>query len=465
MYNVPADFIHEQKVWNILEANQNAGFGRIKEVLDKGKEMKGLNLDDVAVLTSISDPKMLAALFNTANEVKETIYGKRLVLFAPLYISNLCGNECLYCAFRATNKDIVRNSLSQEHIVRETEVLIKQGHKRVLMVAGESYPNHGFQYILDSIKTIYSVKSEHGEIRRVNVNIAPLSTDEFRQLKDAGIGTYQIFQETYHRETYSKVHLGGKKRDYNWRAWSLHRAMEAGIDDVGIGVLFGLFDYRFEILAMMQHIAELEEKFGVGPHTISVPRLEPATNSDIASHPPFPVSDIDFRKIVAIIRLAVPYTGIIMSTRETAKMRRETFALGVSQISAGSRTNPGGYEEETEDDPSGQFSLGDHRSLDEVIRDVASMGYIPSFCTACYRMGRTGQDFMDLAKPGDIKLHCGPNALSSFKEYLKNFASPATAEIGNKLIAETIAGTSGIARQRAEKLVQRVEAGRDDVYC
>jgi len=465
MYNVPADFINEQKVWNILEANQNAGFGRIKEVLDKGKEMKGLNLDDVAVLTSISDPEMLAALFNTANQVKETIYGKRLVLFAPLYISNLCGNECLYCAFRATNKDIVRNSLSQEHIVRETEVLIKQGHKRVLMVAGESYPNRGFQYILDSIKTIYSVKSEHGEIRRVNVNIAPLSTDEFRQLKDAGIGTYQIFQETYHRETYSKVHLGGKKRDYNWRAWSLHRAMEAGIDDVGIGVLFGLFDYRFEILAMMQHIAELEEKFGVGPHTISVPRLEPATNSDIASHPPFPVSDIDFRKIVAIIRLAVPYTGIIMSTRETAKMRRETFALGVSQISAGSRTNPGGYEEETEDDPSGQFSLGDHRSLDEVIRDVASMGYIPSFCTACYRMGRTGQDFMDLAKPGDIKLHCGPNALSSFKEYLKNFASPATAEIGNKLITETIAGMSGIARQRAEKLVQRVEAGRDDVYC
>ncbi|HSO89219.1 MAG TPA: [FeFe] hydrogenase H-cluster radical SAM maturase HydG [Draconibacterium sp.] len=465
MHNVPADFINEQKVWNILESNQNADFGRIREVLAKAKEMKGLNLEDVAVLTSISDPEMLAELFNTANEVKETIYGKRLVLFAPLYISNLCANECLYCAFRATNKDIVRNALSQEHIARETEVLIKQGHKRILMVAGESYPNKGFQYVLDSIKTIYAVKSEHGEIRRVNVNIAPLSTEEFGQLKAAGIGTYQIFQETYHRETYSKVHLGGKKRDYNWRIWSLHRAMEAGIDDVGIGVLFGLFDYRFEILAMMQHITELEEKFGVGPHTISVPRLEPATNSDIASHPPFPVSDIDFRKIVAIIRLAVPYTGIIMSTRETAKMRRETFALGVSQISAGSRTNPGGYEEETEDDPSGQFSLGDHRSLDEVIRDVASMGYIPSFCTACYRLGRTGQDFMDLAKPGDIKLHCGPNALSSFKEYLQNFATPETAEIGNKLIAETISGMSGIARQRAEKLVQRVEAGRDDVYC
>ncbi len=465
MYNVSADFINEQKVWQILEANKNADFGRIREVMAKAREMKGLNLEDIAVLTNISDPEILSELFNTANEVKETIYGKRLVVFAPLYISNLCANECLYCAFRATNKDIVRNSLSQDHIVREVEVLIKKGHKRILMVAGESYPNRGFQYILDSIKTIYSVKSEHGEIRRVNVNIAPLSTDEFKQLKDAGIGTYQIFQETYHRETYSKVHLGGKKRDYNWRAWSLHRAMEAGINDVGIGVLFGLFDFRFEILAMMQHILELEEKFGVGPHTISVPRLEPATNSDLASHPPFPVSDIDFRKIVAILRLAVPYTGIIMSTRETAKMRRETFALGVSQISAGSRTNPGGYEDETEDDPSGQFSLGDHRSLDEVIRDVASMGYIPSFCTACYRLGRTGKDFMDLAKPGDIKLHCGPNALSSFKEYLMNYATPQTTEIGNKLITETIAGMSGIARQRAEKLVQRVEAGRDDVYC
>jgi 2-iminoacetate synthase len=264
MYNVPADFINEQKIWDVLEANKNAGFERVKEVLAKARLMKGLNLEDVAVLTGISDPEMLSELFNTANEVKETIYGKRLVIFAPLYISNLCANECLYCAFRATNKDIIRNSLSQEHIVREVEVLIKQGHKRILMVAGESYPNQGFQYVLDSIKTIYSVKSEHGEIRRVNVNIAPLSTEEFRQLKDAGIGTYQIFQETYHRETYSKVHLGGKKRDYNWRAWSLHRAMEAGIDDVGIGVLFGLFDYRFEILAMMQHIFELENSLELG---------------------------------------------------------------------------------------------------------------------------------------------------------------------------------------------------------
>ncbi|WP_319231456.1 [FeFe] hydrogenase H-cluster radical SAM maturase HydG [Draconibacterium orientale] len=463
MYNVPADFINEAKVWETLEQNKNPEPAKIKEVLAKAAEMKGLNLADVAVLTSISDPEMLGELFNTANTVKETIYGKRLVLFAPLYISNLCANECLYCAFRATNKAIDRHALSQEHIAREVEVLINQGHKRVLLVAGESYPKKGFDYVLESIRTIYSVKSEHGEIRRVNINVAPLTVDEFKLAKAEGIGTYQIFQETYHRETYKKVHVGGKKRDYNWRVWALHRAMEAGIDDVGIGVLFGLFDYRFEIMAMMQHIFELEDKFGVGPHTISVPRMEPATNSDIASHPPFPVSDIDFRKIVAILRLAVPYTGIIMSTRETAKMRRDTFALGVSQISAGSKTNPGGYEED--DEVSSQFSLGDHRPLDEVIRDVASMGYIPSFCTACYRLGRTGQDFMDLAKPGDIRLHCGPNGLSSFKEYLQNYASPETREIGDQLIHETIAGLTGVAKQRAEKLVKRVEAGRDDVYC
>jgi 2-iminoacetate synthase len=466
MNNIPADFIIEQKIWTVIESNKAADSTKVREILAKALEMKGLDMDDVAVLTGISDPDLLGELFTTANQVKETIYGKRLVLFAPLYISNLCSNECLYCAFRATNKSIVRNSLSQEQIAHEVEILINKGHKRILLVAGESYPREGFRYVLDSVRTVYSVKSKHGEIRRVNINVAPLDEEEFRLLKAEGIGTYQIFQETYHRETYRKVHLGGKKRDYNWRIWALHRAMKAGIDDVGIGVLFGLFDYRFEILAMIQHIRELENKYGIGPHTISVPRLEPATGSNLAAHPPFPVSDIDFRKIVAILRLAVPYTGIIMSTRETAQMRRETFALGVSQISAGSRTNPGGYEhEEDKDDPSGQFSLGDHRPLDEVIRDVASMGYIPSFCTACYRLGRTGQDFMDLAKPGDIKLHCAPNALSSFKEYLQNYASPETAQVGNQLIRKTIAGMKGLAKQRAEKLVKRVEAGRDDVYC
>lgn len=466
MENITAGFIDEQKIWETITAHKDADHVQVREVLSKAKEMNGLNADDVAIISGISDPGLLSELFDAANHVKNTIYGKRLVLFAPLYISNLCSNECLYCAFRATNKEIERNALTQEQIAREVDILIKKGHKRILLVAGEAYPKQGLQYILDAVRTIYSVKSGHGEIRRVNVNIAPLTTDEFRLLKKEGIGTYQLFQETYHRETYGMVHVRGKKRDYNWRITALHRAMDAGIDDVGIGVLFGLFDFRFEIMAMMQHIKELEKIFGVGPHTISVPRLEPATGSDLAAHPPFPVSDIDFRKIVALLRLAVPYTGIIMSTRETARMRRETFALGVSQISAGSRTNPGGYEQESDkDDPSAQFSLGDHRPLDEVIRDVASMGYIPSFCTACYRLGRTGHDFMDLAKPGNIKLHCAPNALSSFKEYLQNYASPETVTIGDQLIRESIDGMEGIARQRAVKLIERVEAGRDDVYC
>jgi 2-iminoacetate synthase len=459
------NFIHESQISAILEANKRVEATRIREILAKAREMKGLDAEEVAALTGISDPELLNELFEEANYVKDTIYGKRLVLFAPLYISNLCANECLYCAFRATNKDLVRRSLTQKEIANEVENLISQGHKRILLVAGESYPKEGFSYVLNAIKTIYDVKSEHGEIRRVNVNVAPLDVDEFKLLKNEKIGTYQIFQETYHRETYAKMHTGGKKKNYDYRITAPHRAMEAGIDDVGIGVLFGLFDYRFEMLALMQHIRELEQVYGVGPHTISLPRLEPATGSDIASHPPHAVSDIDFRKIVAILRLAVPYTGIIMSTRETAQMRRDTFALGVSQISAGSRTNPGGYTHETEEDEASQFSLGDHRSLDEVIRDVASMGYIPSFCTACYRLGRTGRDFMDLAKPGDIKLHCDPNALSTFREYLRNFASDQTREVGDKLIAETIAGMSGIARQRAEKLVKRVDEGRDDVYC
>jgi 2-iminoacetate synthase len=299
----------------------------------------------------------------------------------------------------------------------------------------------------------------------VNVNVAPLSLEDFRRLKAERIGTYQVFQETYHRGTYRTVHTGGVKKNFDWRVTAPHRAMAAGIDDVGIGILFGLHDYRFELLAIKQHIEALERDFGVGPHTISVPRIEPATGSEMASHPPREVSDTQFRKIVAILRLAVPYTGIIMSTRETARLRRETFALGVSQISAGSRTNPGGYSNETKEMDASQFSLGDHRSLDEVIRDVASMGYIPSFCTACYRLGRTGRDFMDLAKPGDIKLHCDPNALSTFREYLRDFASPETIEAGNKLIADTLSGMNGIARQRAERLISRVEEGVSDVCC
>jgi len=460
-----AAFINEEEIQRVLEQNQKGDPKKVIDVLNKAKEMKGLSLDDVAVLTNIKDPMQLFELFETANHVKEKIYGKRLVIFAPLYISNLCANECSYCAFRAKNAEIVRRSLTQEEIKRETEILIQQGHKRILLVAGESYPKQGFQYVIDSIASVYEAKVGNGEIRRVNVNVAPLEIPEFKMLKEAKIGTYQLFQETYHHETYHQVHTGGKKKDYDYRVTALHRAIEAGIDDVGIGVLFGLADYRFEMLALMQHIRELETVFGFGPHTISVPRLEPATGSSIASHPPFALPDLEFRKIVAILRLAVPYTGIIMSTRETAQMRRETFALGVSQISAGSRTNPGGYTDSLHEADGSQFSLGDHRSLDEVIRDVAEMGYIPSFCTGCYRLGRTGQDFMDRAKPGDIKNHCGPNAISTFMEYLMDYASYETRLIGEDLIEDVLSSMEGIARERAVMLLEKVKKGKHDMYC
>jgi len=458
-----APFIDEEQIESTLALESEKDAARVRDILAKARELHGLETDEVAALTTVSDPELLGEMFEAARYVKEQIYGRRLVLFSPLYISNLCANECLYCAFRKTNKEVKRRALTQEEIAHEVRILIDQGHKRILLVAGESYPVEGFDYVLKSVATIYNTRHANGEIRRVNANVAPLTVDEFRQLKAANIGTYQLFQETYHRETYARMHVDGLKRDYNWRVTAMDRAMEAGIDDVGIGILFGLFDYRFEILALMQHIRHLETQFGVGPHTISVPRLEPALNADIASHPPHPVSDIDFRKIVAILRLAVPYTGIIMSTRETPNIRRETFALGVSQISAGSRTNPGGYADDEKYDCS-QFSLGDHRQLDEVIRDVASLGYIPSFCTACYRLGRTGEDFMDLAKPGKIKDHCDVNAVSTFMEYLCDYASDETLAIGEQCIATALKNMNPERRATAQTLVDQVKAGKRDCY-
>ncbi len=457
--------IDDDAAWKELASAGRTDAGEIRELLGKALELKGLRGRDLAVLCGVTDEGLLEALFETARRVKETIYGSRIVLFAPLYVSNLCGNECLYCAFRARNLGIERRTLTQEEIAREVRWLEEQGHKRILLVAGEAYPKDGFDYILRSIETVYATSSGPGEIRRVNVNVAPLTPGEFQRLKDAKIGTYQLFQETYHRETYGKVHVAGKKADFAWRLTAMDRAMEAGIDDVGIGALFGLFDWRFELLALMQHVEHLEKAFGVGPHTISVPRIEPAAGSALAAHPTHPVSDLDFRKLVAILRLAVPYTGLILSTRETAEVRREALALGISQISAGSRTNPGGYDGGPDERHAGQFSLGDHRPLDEVIRDVASLGFVPSFCTACYRLGRTGADFMDVAKPGEIKEHCNPNALATFQEYLEDYGSEETRREGEACIARTLAGMEPPLRARAGEMVGQVKSGRRDVFC
>lgn len=460
----PATFINGAKITETLAAARRSDAGRVREVLAKARQIKGLDADDVAVLMEIQDATLLEEMFAAARFVKDEIYGNRLVLFAPLYVANLCKNECSYCAFRAGNTELKRRTLTQEEIAADVKILIDQGHKRLLLVSGEEYPKEGFNYILKAIDTIYATKSGRGEIRRVNANIAPLTVDQFKQLKEAGIGTYQLFQETYHRETYAKVHTAGAKKNYDWRVNVMDRAMEAGIDDVGIGVLFGLYDWKFEMLAMQQHIRHLEEKFGVGPHTISVPRIEPAVGSTLAERPPHAVSDADFKKIVAILRLAVPYTGIIMSTRENADTRRATFQLGVSQISAGSRCNPGGYAELGDGHDAEQFQLGDHRSLDEVVRDVASLGYTPSFCTACYRLGRTGADFMDLAKPGLIKEHCSPNALSSCMEYLMGYASPETKAAGEKLVDHELKTMPGSIGKTANELVARVRKNERDVF-
>ncbi len=443
--------------------------GKIREVLHKARELKGLSMDDVAALCHIATPSLTEELFDTARRVKEDIYGHRMVLFAPLYISNVCGNECTYCAFRSSNKALKRTALDMDGIKRDTSELIRQGHKRLLMVAGEGYAasRGGFQYILDAIAAVYDVTEANGNIRRININLAPLDVEKFRLLKAADIGTYQLFQETYHRDTYAAVHLSGKKRDVDWRVSALDRAMEAGIDDVGMGVLFGLHDWRFEILSLMQHIRHLEDVFGVGCHTLSVPRIEPADHSEMSEAPPAMVCDSDFKKIIAILRLAVPYTGLILSTRESAAIRRECYALGVSQISAGSRTNPGGYSDDPADEEhaSGQFQLGDHRSLNEVVQELASMGFIPSFCTACYRLGRTGADFMDLAKPGLIKLKCDPNAVTTFQEYLLDYASDAARCAGEQAIACELNKMGDKARKTSERMLSKIRSGKRDVCC
>jgi 2-iminoacetate synthase len=461
----PVVRIDDDGIRTVLESASRSDAGEVRALLAKSRELKGLRGRDLAVLANVTDPALLDELFHTAREVKETIYGRRIVLFAPLYISNLCANECTYCAFRARNTALVRRALTQEEIAREVKWLEEQGHKRILLVAGESYPREGFDYVLRSIETVYATSSGPGEIRRVNVNVAPLTDEEFRRLKAAKIGTYQLFQETYHRETYAQVHVAGKKRDYDWRVTAMDRAMKAGIDDVGIGILFGLYDWRYEVLALMQHVEHLERTFGVGPHTISVPRIEPATGSEMADHPPHAVSDLDFKKVIAILRLAVPYTGLILSTRESAETRREVLGLGISQISAGSRTNPGGYEADPGDACAEQFSLGDHRSLDEVIRDVASLGFVPSFCTACYRLGRTGADFMDVAKPGEIKEHCNPNALATFQEYLLDYGSEKTRRAGDARIAATLEEMEPALREKSRTMVEAVKSGRRDVFC
>ena len=437
---------------------------RVADILDKARAKAGLDLAETADLLRVRDPELRSAVFSAARDVKEGIYGRRMVLFAPLYASNECSNNCLYCAFRRENKDLRRRTLTMDEIAAEIRVLEDMGHKRVLLLTGEASES-GVGYAVDAVRTIYETKVGRGEIRHVNVNVAPLSVEDFRRLKDVGIGTYQCFQETYHPEQYQYLHPSGQKADYGWRTGVFDRCFAAGIDDVGLGVLYGLYDYRFDTLAVLSHAQYLDQRYGVGPHTISFPRIEPAQNAPAAEKIPHPVSDDEIMMVVAVIRLSCPYTGIIMTTRERPELRRQLLALGVSQLSAGSRTYPGAYGDgRAHVEEAEQFALGDTRTLDAVTRDLAENGYIPSFCTACYRLGRTGHDFMDKAKPGDIQSFCTPNAILTFQEYLSDYASAETRAAGERVIEQALGEVIPALRQTVEERLARIRGGTRDLY-
>lgn len=460
-------YIDEDKINNLLADTNRLNSRNLDNILDKARLLKGLSLEESAGLLSIDEPQYLQKIFEAANFVKEQIYGRRVVLFAPLYINNSCCNNCTYCAFRSDNKLLRRKALNTAQVRQQTEWLLKRGHKRILMVAGETVAQEdgGINYYTESIASIYAACFKGNRIKRVNVNCAPLTVAGYRKLKSAGLGTYQLFQETYHAKTYSQVHPSGPKSDPDNRIAAIDRAFTAGIDDVGIGVLYGLYDYKFETLAILSHIEHLEAKFKVGPHTVSVPRVEPAIGSEFSQNVPYRLNDDEFKKLVAVLRLAVPYTGIIMSTRESADLRDELLSLGVSQISAESRTSPGGYSfAEKGKDYAAQFSVGDHRSLDEVVLALIERGFIPSFCAACYRKERTGEAFMKLARPGLIKGKCSLNALVTLREYINDFASSPVKSCGEKLIEDLTGKLNAHDRQTLQEIFNHVENGCRDEF-
>ena len=432
---IAEEFIDHQEILDTLEYAHNNKSNRalIEQLIDKAAQFKGLSHREAALLLECDQPDLTERIFRLAQEIKHKFYGNRIVMFAPLYLSNYCVNGCVYCPYHLKNKTIARKKLTQEEIRKEVIALQDMGHKRLALEAGEDPLRNPIEYILESIQTIYSIKHKNGAIRRVNVNIAATTVENYRKLKDAGIGTYILFQETYHKENYESLHPTGPKSKYAYHTEAMDRAMEAGIDDVGLGVLFGLNTYRYDFTGLLMHAEHLEATFGVGPHTISVPRICPA--DDIATQDfPDAISDEIFCKIVAVIRIAVPYTGMIISTRENQAVREKALHLGISQISGGSRTSVGGYTEDVRPTDTEQFDVSDQRSLDEVIEWLMELGFLPSFCTACYRAGRTGDRFMELCKSKQIQNCCHPNALLTLKEYLEDYASPATKALGEKLV-------------------------------
>lgn len=463
MYNPKSmkaeEFINHEEILDTLSyADEHKNDAElIDTILNKARERKGLSHREASVLLACEIEEKNREIYSLAEQIKKDFYGNRIVMFAPLYLSNYCVNGCLYCPYHYKNKHIARKKLTQEEIRKEVIALQDMGHKRLALEAGEDPVNNPIEYILESINTIYSIKHKNGAIRRVNVNIAATTVENYRRLKEAGIGTYILFQETYHKETYERLHPTGPKSNYCYHTEAHDRAMQGGIDDVGLGVLFGLELYRYEFAGLLMHAEHLEAAFGVGPHTISVPRVCPADDIDPDEFDNG-ISDEMFEKIVACIRVAVPYTGMIISTRESPKVRERVLHLGISQISGGSRTSVGGYaEEEPEEENSAQFDLSDRRTLDEVVNWLMKMGYLPSFCTACYREGRTGDRFMSLCKSGQIQNCCLPNALMTLKEYLSDYAKPDTREVGEKLIAEQLKDipndkVRGIVEERLDKI-------------
>ncbi|MTI81967.1 MAG: [FeFe] hydrogenase H-cluster radical SAM maturase HydG [Firmicutes bacterium] len=468
-----ADFINDDQIYRDLEEAKNVSKDEIKAIIEKARKAESaqaLAPKEVATLLQTEDEELINLMFETAREIKEKIYGKRVVMFAPLYVSDHCVNNCVYCGYRRDNK-FERRRLNMEEIEEEVKVLEELGHKRLALEAGEHPGQCDIDYIVDCIKTIYNVKLKNGSIRRTNVNIAATTVEDYAKLKEVGIGTYILFQETYHRETYTKMHPSGPKMDYDWHTTAMDRAMTAGIDDVGIGALFGLYDYKFEVMGLIYHAFHLEEKFGVGPHTISVPRMREALGVSINDFPHL-VDDESFAKIVAILRLAVPYTGMILSTREKSEFRDMLQKYGISQFSAGSCTGVGAYKKEKEkaqcgcgDNDKPQFEVEDHRTPDEVLRSVCKAGYLPSYCTACYRMGRTGDRFMSLAKTGEIQNVCQPNAILTFKEYLIDYASSETKAIGEETIKNHLKEiTNPKIRKSTEDRLKLIEEGERDLY-
>ena len=462
---VADDFINDDEIKATLkyadENKHNASL--IKEIIEEAKNRKGLDHRKASVLLACDIPELNQEIYELAGEIKKDFYGDRIVMFAPLYLSNYCVNGCVYCPYHAKNKHIARKKLTQEEIVKEVTALQDMGHKRLALETGEDPTNCPIEYVLESIKTIYSIKHKNGAIRRVNVNIAATTVENYRKLKEAGIGTYIHFQETYHKESYLKLHPTGPKHDYNYHTEAMDRAMEGGIDDVGCGVLFGLELYRYEFAGLLMHAEHLEAVHGVGPHTISVPRIKHADDIDPTAFDNG-IDDETFLKIIACIRVAVPYTGMIISTRETKKVRGEALKYGISQISGGSRTSVGGYvEPENENENSAQFDVSDNRTLDEVVKWLMELGYVPSFCTACYREGRTGDRFMSLCKAGQIHNCCLPNALMTLKEYLIDYASPETRKIGEALIEKQLLNIPNEkTRSVAEKHLAEIEEGKRD---